>query len=325
MSVLTLIIGVIAPIYGECPHLLLHFDVNKTLIASDRAGEKTLEDVLNQLLSLKYEYKWESSLHEALSYDAYVRTVLLPGPESDLELKKRRKDYLIHFIDYLKEVNHPFYAEALLTYHDARERLNSSNGDVFSSFYRLLNHLDHEQISYTIILRSFGSEVFEIADEISLNSNIKISHKGYFNEGTLYVDNERVGNNPSEIYEKFKSLSHIAIHDDWAYWVKGEKKIQYGKPFIFDQNDEFFLSIFFDDNIVLDNSGDNIICPIDIKGFQPSIDDLAAKNQAFVIDTLDAIIMDDYFINLINRGKRFSHEIYEAAYFEGYVSGGEVE
>ena len=89
-------------------------------------------------------------------------------------------------------------------------------------------------------------------------------------------------------------------------WVKGEKKIQYGKPFIFDLNDEFFLSIFFDDNIV---------CPIDIKGHKPSIGDLAEKNQVFVIDTLEAIMKDDYFINLINRGESFSHEINEAAHF----------
>lgn len=186
---------------------------------------------------------------------------------------------------------------------------------MFYSFYHLVNHLDQQQIPYTIILRSFGSEVFEIADEISLKSNTKISHKGYFREGTLYVDNERVGNNPTEIYEKFKSLSHIAIHDDWEYWVKGEKKIQFGKPFIFDLNDEFFLSIFFDDNIVLDKSDDNIVCPIDIKGHKPSIGDLAEKNQVFVIDTLDAILKDDYFINLINRGESFSHEINEAAHF----------
>lgn len=43
------------PMLGEgTPHLMLHFDINKTLIASDKATHKTKEDVVKRLLIEKY-------------------------------------------------------------------------------------------------------------------------------------------------------------------------------------------------------------------------------------------------------------------------------
>lgn len=32
-------------------HLILYFDINKTLIASDKAGNKSVTDVINELLA----------------------------------------------------------------------------------------------------------------------------------------------------------------------------------------------------------------------------------------------------------------------------------
>jgi hypothetical protein len=289
---------IVSPIFGESPHLLLYFDINKTLIASDQAGGKSVDDVLNQLLSCEYHFKWDSSIQEPISYDTYVRNVLLTGSEHDLELKERRRFYLDHFIDYLREQNHPLYSKALTTYNAALQKLEGSQGIVFPSFYYLLNELDREGVAYTLILRSFGTEVFEIADEIN-NAILqkKFNHSGLFNQGTLLIDNEIKGNNPTEIYRILCSVDHIAIRDDWEHWMKGEMGSQYGKPFIVDRNNDRILEVFFDDNINLIDNKKNIISPIDANTGSPiAIKELADQHQIVRVDTLQAILNDNYFI-----------------------------
>lgn len=289
--------------------LMLYFDVNKTLIASDKSGNKSVEDVLNQLLACKYEDKWDSSVKIPISYDAYVREVLLPGPEQDVELKKKRKGYLDHFLDYLKETNHPRYSEVLTTYTVALERLTQSQSCVFSSFYRLLEKLDHENRSYTLILRSFGSEVFDVAEEIHRVSGKVFEHPGMFMGDKLLVDDQIVGDNPLNIYALLKRSGHRAIRDDWHYWMKGNMNSQYGKMFVLDPADADTLSLFFDDNISLDDREQNIISPIDVASGQPvSIKELAQRRQVVAVDTLEAILDENYFIHLVQDALR-SHEL----------------
>jgi len=284
------------------PYLMLHFDINKTLIASDRAGGKSTENVLNQLLSAKYQDCWDSSIEEAISYDDYVRNVLFPGPEYDLELKKQRKNYLDHFVGYLRERNHPFYPECIKTYNAALKVLQNSKGDVFPSFYRLLEELERRNISYKIILRSFGEEVFEIAEEINANYKDIITNFGSFKKGTLILDSHEVGCNPTAIYEALRSAGHAAIRDDWQYWMEGNMDGKFGKPFFLDQSDNNTLSFFFDDNIYLDDREKNIVAPIDAKTGKPiAIAELAALHRVICVDTLEAILNERYFVNLIQR------------------------
>lgn len=300
-NIIFLFLIISAPILGEKTHLMLYFDINKTLIASDRVGGQSIEDVLNQLLASKYKYRWHSSLSKPISYDAYIRNILLPGDEHDLTLKKQRKTYQNHFISDLKDRNHPLYLEALKTYNSAHEKLKKSNGNVFYSFYRLLEMLDQKHISYTLILRSFGAEVFEIADEINEIYDNKFSHTGFFLEGKLFVDNEIVGNNAFEIYDFLKNSNHIAIRDDWKNWMNGKMDSQFGKPFIIDPADKNTLNLFFDDNIDLSDNKKNIISPIHAKTGRPIlIGELADRKQVISVDTLEAILNENYFINLVD-------------------------
>ena len=56
-------------LYGEAPpHLILHFDVNKTLIASDQTENKSLEDVINEMLSRKYSSCWDERVLKPISF-----------------------------------------------------------------------------------------------------------------------------------------------------------------------------------------------------------------------------------------------------------------
>jgi hypothetical protein len=288
---------------------MLHFDINKTLIATDRAGGKSIENVLNGALASKYKYRWDTTIAEPISYEIYIREILLPGPEHDLELKERRKVYLTHFVDYLKEQNHLLYPEVENIYKIALEKLKNT-GNVFPSFYQLLKRLDQEKISYTLFLRSFGSEVFEIAEEINEGCGNIFMNSGSFIEGKLVVADEIVGNDAPEIYEVLNRSSHMAIQDDWKYWITGETANSFGKPFIIDQNDPSILGIFFDDNIDLSNTEKNIIAPIDVStGLLIPIEELAKRNQVVCVDTLNAILDDNYFVELVNQALRDQIEV----------------
>lgn len=295
--ILLLLISISA--YGQDPHLMLYFDINKTLIASDKKQNKTAEDTLNELLASQWHGCWDTSIQEPISYISYINQVVVPGSKSDPDLYKQRKAYYHHFVEDLREKNHPLYEEVASAYHQALEKLNQTQSDVFSSFYRLLDKLEEEQQSYTVILRSYGSEVFEIAEEINAFAQPLFHHFGILKEGKLSIGNQ-IEENLSEIYKELYSSKHIAIRDDYDYWERHQYQTPYSKSFLLDPNNDEILEIFFDDNILLDNQEINIVAPIDINTNQiMSIKDLAQRGQVVAVDTLEAIVNDQYFIERV--------------------------
>lgn len=290
------------PVLGETPHLLLYFDINKTLIASDKVGNKLPEDVLNELLAEKYAAVWDTSLKTPMTYEKYVHEVLLPGPNDDQNLKKERKKYTHNFLSFLKGTNHPLYPLVLKDYETAMKTLTMSGSIIFPSFYRLLSTLEDKQIAYTIILRSYGVEIFEVGEEINHHYSPIFTQKAEFREGKLVFQDGSIYVNPSEIYSYLRNTTHIAIHDDWYFWNSHAQAIEYGKPFIIDNADSKTLSIFFDDNIEETNMVSNIIAPIDATtGEILGIRDLVDRYQAVKVETLEAILDENYFINCIEK------------------------
>lgn len=287
---------------NSAPHLTLYFDINKTLIASDKAGNKSVENILNELLAEKYKARWDDSLKEEISFYDYASEILVPGPKDDKELKNKRKQYIFHFIDYLRGRNHPIFQPALKEYNAALDALFSFPSQVFLSFYRLIDYLDQNKISYSIILRSFGEEVFEVKDEINIFREDFFKRTGKFREGALYLDDGTKLENPISIYNGFRRMEHAAINDDWSNWDAHSESIEQGKPFYIDTDDAETLPIFFDDNISEDDSKKNIIAPLDPKtGKLIPIENLVQSGQAIKVDTLQAILNPDYYINCVQR------------------------
>lgn len=300
VRILLVFLAVSMPMLSEgIPHLILYFDINKTLIASDKAGNKSIEDVLNELLAEKYEDLWDGSLRE-MTFDAYVHEVLVPGSADSPAVQARRRFYLQHFITYLHEQNHPHHRTILQEYETILNMLKSSNSTVFTSFYALLDVLDRKGISYSIILRSFGEEVFDVKTEIQRHHKTKFSRVGKFREGKLFLGENESISDSREIYHQFRRIAPTAIHDDWNYWNVHHLSTQYGKPFYVDREDRETLSIFFDDNIRTDDSTNNIIAPIDATtGRLIPMEDLVESGQAVRVNTLEAILNADYYVNLV--------------------------
>lgn len=293
---------IILPSLNEAasPHLMLYFDINETLIASDKAGKKSVEDVLNGLLAKKYSARWECSLKEAMTFDDYIHDILIPGDKDDRELRQKRRDHLHHFVDYLREQEHSLYPVVKSKYDEAKNILKQSNSMVFPSFFLLINYLDQKQISYSIILRTFGDEVLDVKNEIETNQKMKFDAVGKFREGKLHLDDDIILETPSEIYGRLQNIGHAAIHDDWKYWDDHEMASTHSKPFYIDPVDTETLEIFFDDNIRDDGLFKNIIAPIDVKtGKLIPVKQLIESRQAVRVNTLEAILNDRYFIELI--------------------------
>lgn len=282
----------------DSPHLILYFDINKTLIASDKAGNKSVNDVVNELLTEKYEACWDESLEDPVTFDFYVNKILVPGSKDDEELQSQRKFYRQHFIEYLLAHNHSLYKAVLLDYENVLTKLSTSNSTIFNSFYSLLNHLDQKEISYSVILRSFGEEVFEVKDEINTLYKMIFNQMGQFCEGSLILEGNKLIEGSNAIYTQLRRIEHIAIHDDWNYWNKNMMSAKNGKPFYIDHGDNETLSIFFDDNINENDSNFNIIAPLNAAtGELISIEELVESGQAVRVDTLKAILNDNYYIN----------------------------
>jgi len=300
LKIVVVFFVIMIPVFVHAePHLILNFDINKTLIASDKAGNKTVEDVLNELLAEKYSDCWDSSMKTPMTFDAYVNEILVPGDKDDRTLRNERRLYLHHFLDYLSDHDHPLYQTALQDYHAALAVLYASKGSVFPSFYQLIDELDRKGISYSIILRSFGEEVLEVKEEIESNHRITFSQTGKFREGVLVLADGSMMEDSAAIFTWMRTIGHAAIHDDWNYWDAHGMSSKYGKPFYLDDNHET-LSLFFDDSIRFEDSIKNILAPMDAKtGESISMKQLMESRQAVRIDTLEAILRANYYIDCV--------------------------
>lgn len=281
---------------SERPHLLLHFDVNRTLIFSDVVQNQSPEDVIVNGLADRFEYCWDETITHPINYTNYVKYHLYPNPERSKEIKQKQKNQTTHFLDFLRETGHPLYPMAQGLFDRAKEALERKETLVFRSFYNLVEYLRRENISHTIIFRTFGSDIRDVAEELNgqLGENF-LNHFYTFKEGAFQA--------APDFYSYIKGASHhMAIQDDWNWWFQHGEHYHYGKPFPVDLGDARVCSLFFDDNATLnrDHPETNIVAPFDIatqKILSP--EELVASKRLFPVDTLEALCNDQYFIELI--------------------------
>lgn len=163
---------------------------------------------------------------------------------------------------------------------------------VFPSFYKLIDYLNCHKIDYTIVLRTFGTDLPRLIPEINRHiAPFRFCLYGEYRKGTLYVDGKPL--NYAESFALIKKHRFVAIRDDYEEWDSHGRNRAFGKRFIL--GDPETLSLFFDDKISFDSSV-SIVTPIDVKGRLVSADDYLIK-----VDTADAILDDCYFINRVEK------------------------
>lgn len=292
-------------IHTEYPKLILHFDVNKTLINSDSVTGKTSDEILINQLAEDTPYQWDSN-QPAMTYKAYVKT-LVPGEDSDLGIKKKRREITFQFLETVKK-----YPEISQQVHGQYQLLKEKSVDsVFPSFVKLVEKLKAHHIAFVIILRSFGNDLNEVEKEIFKQTGISFSKWGVFKEGVLHLrgDEKKTIARTNELFEFFsKSQEHISINDSYKDWNSNDERAMSGKKFVFDQGSKgrkvTHLSFFFDDNLTGDSTKD-IVAPYTEDGDFVSTSVLIGK-ILFPVHTGQAILNENYYIDHINHGLKES-------------------
>ena len=244
------------------PHLLLNFDINGTLILKDTSKALDEDHMLITSLAETTIFKWDEQ-HEPMSFKQYVYNVLLPSDKSCAQLKQERQKVVGSFLTCLKEENNPLKDKVIESYQKIKAKFKDSQS-IFPSFYALLEKLRELNIPFTIILRTFGSDLKEVADEIENHPlGVKITKWTKFESTCLQFENTTV-QKIEDVFETFLSSNeHFAVQDDWKAWNKDGERGRSGKPFLYDSSRKT-ISLFFDDNITGEEL--DIVRPCEING-----------------------------------------------------------
>jgi len=106
------------------------------------------------------------------------------------------------------------------------------------------------KVRFTVILRTFGSDLKDVVDEIAQHPDgIKVQHWGNFHQQNVEFKGNGV-KNPRESFEVFlESDEHFAIQDDWKRWNSDGERGRSGKPFLYDKSGQhknvWNLALFF--------------------------------------------------------------------------------
>ena len=278
--------------------VVLHVDVNKTIIATDTAGGKNREKMILDILADNTYAKWSESLEQPISFHEYVWEHLHQGPRSDKELKQRRNGEVFRFIKSLREQSHPMLETVL----EKKKELEQQKEGIFPSFWQLLSTLKAQDIAYSVILRSFGSELDEVGQEVERRADIAFTFRGIFRGGQLYSREAPEDSiSADKVCEIFNS-QHCIIQDTWGEWNRDEERGRSGKRFPFDSSDHDIVSVFFDDNAEpVSPEERTIVCPVDAKtGECVSVADLFGT-RVFKVSTFNAATNPNTFLGCLQR------------------------
>ncbi|MGE3954525.1 MAG: hypothetical protein AB7F31_04925 [Parachlamydiales bacterium] len=263
--------------------LILHFDVNGTIMAADTAGRRLPEEAILEKLGERTYGRWDGK--NTTPYTAYCKKL----PE------ERQRPMLNRLLFAMEEAGHP---DAEATAAEYRELVAAIEGStLFPSFYRLIGYLEVRQIPYTVHLRTFGSDGKAILQDTEERLGHPLFTKRLWSKEGAFTD----GESPlsvREAYEVFRT-ENVAGQEDWAHWLAHKKGAEAGKPFPIDVEDVGTVSIFFDDHILPADSPTNIVVPVDLDGNPLDRAPLLESGQLCLVDTIQAIRDPDYFVKKV--------------------------
>lgn len=296
--------------------LVLHFDVNKTLIAMDLVQGKTREDTINGILAEFTDFKWDGTKKQ--SYYAYLSDqIAQEKPTLDRtsdEFKKERNIRLKNFPKYLEKNNQTLHK--LYQYEKGKllKILDAKKMVIFPSFFTLIDWLNGGKYkdNYTLHLRTFGTDLPEVIPLIEQRSKLQFAARAGFKGQILRMFKDKLGRDPqedeknimvhyepSQLYSLFhnQSAAHYAIQDDYTYWKSKAFQAEGGKLFPVDISNKIITDIFFDDNA--NDQEKPIIHPIKPDGTLEDTQTLIALGNIVPVDPKEAILNPCYFIKKI--------------------------
>lgn len=280
------------------PHIILHVDINRTLIAEDNSKGLAREKCLATLLSNdpKYSHTWGDGL-EKMTYKKWVDEKLFPGSYQDEVLKKKRESCHTEFVEVARNKNHPMLNEIISELNLLLDTLETQGSKkIFKSFPNLITYLKVRNYSFSVILRTFGDDLDWVSQELAQDGLNFI--QGSFCEGVLHLNNG-VFSNPADILAAFEPGKHYAIQDSYDWWKHHNLTENGGKPFPINISDKRVLSIFFDDSA--NSSKRQILKIISFGGEKVNLNELIEMGRVVAVDTRKAIRDPNYYISAVEK------------------------
>lgn len=269
-------------------HLVLHFDINETILIGDEAGGDTREDCLNKILAKSAFVQCPTTSSSNNAYEAtsamepttwwtgkplgimekedqrspppplYTGWTWPSGccPYYRTKFKKRAKS----FVEHDGQIYRPLYDKMnqLLRPRDPHEDVEHPIlSHMIPAFFETLVALTESQQPFTLVLRTMGSDLSDIAAAVTAfgrgqhpeyphfrNKRLVLTSdrlvKGRWAavgdpsdnhyEYQLWRDDQLVAGGDDEVLEFLHSQTVCGIQDDYPFWTRHGQEPWAGKP-----------------------------------------------------------------------------------------------
>lgn len=285
--------------------LVLHFDINGTIIANDSTEVGTKEENANMVLSKSVYGKIINNLwqlnkdyhdkKDSISYYDYLKLnslSILAEPVTAYSGNSGVADINLNQLGYKKksflftEKGNP--GESLQ--HLVKPVMDAMDSFFFKSFLRILDKYPEAKI----ILRTFGLDGDDVVERLGkIYPRIRDTIKGKFNYTddipVLTLENDKILVGMDEVNNFIKSApNNLLFFENYAYWNGHRRDKTCGKLLL---GDPEMVQIFFDDNVCVNILND--------------------KNAYYVeVNTLKALLDETYFDAFLS-DVLYMHKIYQ--------------
>jgi hypothetical protein len=314
-------------VFAGNPTVVLHFDLNGTILAKDPAAGKDQKAMINSILAKETSGIWDDTWQKQLmSYDDYLHHIEgqlvqhITDPRlKRTEGKKARSEKSSRFVE---DFDVRFQGELSEKMKLLDQRVSSFDKEIFDSLFFLLEHLKQKQIQYRLVLRTFGNDLDQVVAALEGKLNTR------FVRGTFKTDpvtkqsvlKVRYFHGIEETVTNFKRMEEVlngtpflAIQDDYGPWGNAPIKEDwhFGKPFFYASAEKDVLPVFFDDNVGEPNSPSGIVRPINLVTGEAVDPTPLLDKQIFKVQTSRAIglgapgTLNSYYIDLVEKALEF--------------------
>lgn len=310
--------------------LVLHIDLNNTILVSDTVRGEGPSASLNTFLSTVTwgkvnragEWEWLSDVpsiqppyQNAITFHAQF------GRARDFTNTNLGQKFKRIHLDHMHHLEWPGPPDKVLAVTGEDGKAYHS---ILPSFFHLLESLRQEGRDFSVILRTFGTDLPRALHAVLYTMEGRHAQFPDFQKVSLHVDQtpgrihcskkevvlsrgaEHVSTklDAKNIYHYISNVKGIVgFQDDFEWWARHNFRSTGGKPFWIDPQDTSIHHIFFDDNIRL-SEDDSIVQSMVFQGMDGSRTCTAPTSELYDIclvqtDLLRAIADKSYFLDCV--------------------------
>ncbi len=261
--------------------IVVHLDVNGTIMVADKAQGKTTEDYVNIEFAKQVRGLWQPNQPE-MSFREFVEKHVIQGNGVQRAIKDVRNEMYKAFVtsEYLH--HHPESNSLSRQHRQYMIHANAMDSLLFPSFWRLVDWAKDKPF-VRFVFRTFGYDIPDIKEILENRGYMLSNILAYDSHGVLMDQGQKV-----ESERMWRDLFN-AVHDNYKRWHENGETELFAKPFM---QPELGTAIFFDDNARLKR----IIAPV-----VGQRDALIESGHIVAVRTLSALTDPEYFVSHVER------------------------